>query len=575
VYAIDWSELANPNGVNNFVVDILLGLVTDAQQSAINGVQVGRVIGTRLAEAGVNPNNLMLIGHSNGAGLMASAATAMFTRTHVPIAELAALDAPYFTASYSAVADAAPAVRHLDNFYMPLQQSTHDYIYNDAFNSVVPQFLVDCGFGLPILSASVNVTNFELNNQITDSLPGLPPLAHSQVPRRYADAATRAEQGGEPWGFAVSAFATGAPPNQVGWIWKEVGRPGHYERVPNPSPRRVVDATVNGFINAGLRSVVMRASSVWDHRVSSVGTALRGFNTELLIPTAEAPSLPVIYGEAHSPVFASVDVRVPSNSSLIGFDISVMDEGNQDTLYVLVGTNIVGVIDLAAQRLAGGGSVQFWIGEYAGQTVTVNFLMPSGQPSSARFLLSNLEFLTVTVPPRVQTVLVNDDSAQRSMVNSLSVTFNTRVTLLPGAFELVRNGTESITGFAVTLTEVDGRTVAQFTFSGTGFVGGSLPDGNYTFRVRADRVREADSFLAIPMQADLTYSFFRFFGDIDGDRDVDNLDFFRFRNAFGKRAGDLGYLWYLDFDGDGDIDGDASTGDYGQFNLRRGKRLVA
>ena len=40
-----------------------------------------------------------------------------------------------------------------------------------------------------------------------------------------------------------------------------------------------------------------------------------------------------------------------------------------------------------------------------------------------------------------------------------------------------------------------------------------------------------------------------------------------FRTAFRKRVGEAGYLWYFDFDGDGDVDGL----DNGQFNRRFGQ----
>ena len=61
-------------------------------------------------------------------------------------------------------------------------------------------------------------------------------------------------------------------------------------------------------------------------------------------------------------------------------------------------------------------------------------------------------------------------------------------------------------------------------------------------------------------------SFFRLFGDSDGDRHVDGLDRDVFRSTFKKSAGEAGYLWYFDFDGDGDVDGV----DNGQFNRRFG-----
>ena len=45
---------------------------------------------------------------------------------------------------------------------------------------------------------------------------------------------------------------------------------------------------------------------------------------------------------------------------------------------------------------------------------------------------------------------------------------------------------------------------------------------------------------------------FRFFGDANGDGVVDNVDYFSLRSTIGKKAGDTGFLWFLDFNGDGD-----------------------
>jgi hypothetical protein len=61
--------------------------------------------------------------------------------------------------------------------------------------------------------------------------------------------------------------------------------------------------------------------------------------------------------------------------------------------------------------------------------------------------------------------------------------------------------------------------------------------------------------------------FFRLFGDGDGDGDVDQSDRHLFRSAFKAIAGEDGYLWYFDFDGDGAVDGR----DNGQFNRRFGQ----
>ena len=59
---------------------------------------------------------------------------------------------------------------------------------------------------------------------------------------------------------------------------------------------------------------------------------------------------------------------------------------------------------------------------------------------------------------------------------------------------------------------------------------------------------------------------YRFFGDVNGDQNVNGLDFGFFKNAFGTQTGDANYLSYLDFNGDGVINGF----DFGQFRTRFG-----
>jgi hypothetical protein len=172
---------------------------------------------------------------------------------------------------------------------------------------------------------------------------------------------------------------------------------------------------------------------------------------------------------------------------------------------------------------------------------------------------------------RVDGVVVNDGSAQRSMVNSVTVTFGGAAVLDPGAIELRRQD-GSLVNSDVTVSVVGGKTVAVLTFAGPEFVGGSLADGSYTLTVRADRVhdrwgRELDGDGDGAPGGDRVESFFRLFGDSDGDGDVDQLDRDRFRAAFGATAADAGYLWSFDFDGDGDVDGL----DNGQFNRRFGQ----
>jgi hypothetical protein len=174
-------------------------------------------------------------------------------------------------------------------------------------------------------------------------------------------------------------------------------------------------------------------------------------------------------------------------------------------------------------------------------------------------------------PARVAGVAVNDGSAQRSMVNSLTVTFDGPVTLDPGAFELRRED-GSLVQVSVATSVANGHLVAVLTFAGPDVVGGSLADGSYTLTVRADRVhdrwgRELDGDGDGSAGGDRADGFHRLFGDSDGDGGAGWTDRDLFRSAFQTGAGESNYLWYLDGDGDGDVDGR----DNGQFNRRFGQ----
>jgi hypothetical protein len=171
-------------------------------------------------------------------------------------------------------------------------------------------------------------------------------------------------------------------------------------------------------------------------------------------------------------------------------------------------------------------------------------------------------------PQRVESVVLNDGSAQRSMVNRITVTFGGAAILDPGAIELRRRD-GSLVDSQIAISVVGDKTVAVLTFAGAKLVGGSLADGRYTLTVLADHVhdcwgRELDGDGDGSSGGDRVDSFFRLFGDSDGDRDVDRADRKLFRSAFRTKAC---YLWYFDFDGDGDVDGR----DKGQFNRRFGQ----
>jgi hypothetical protein len=158
----------------------------------------------------------------------------------------------------------------------------------------------------------------------------------------------------------------------------------------------------------------------------------------------------------------------------------------------------------------------------------------------------------------VQSVVVNDGSAQRSMVTSLTVTFSTVVTLDPGAFELVRQA-GGVVQLQVAQAVVDGHSVDTLTFVGAGIVGGSLPDGHYTLIIHGDRIHDEfgqalDGAGTGVAGSDAVDTFFRLFGDADGDGHIGLDDLRSFFSTLGKHTGDPGYLWYFDYDGNGAVD---------------------
>jgi len=198
-------------------------------------------------------------------------------------------------------------------------------------------------------------------------------------------------------------------------------------------------------------------------------------------------------------------------------------------------------------------------------------LYATADPGHIAELAQRLAELAVSTgdPPTIESVVVNDGTAQRSMVNSLTISLDRVVSFDPGAFSLVREGGSEV-GLNVAASVVDGRTVAVLTFTGSGIIGGSLADGNYMLTIRGDHIRdevgrELDADGDGNGGGDRVDAFFRLFGDSDGDRDVDHADLDVMLGSLPKNRGDVGYLWFLDFDGDDEVDGL----DMAQFNQRR------
>jgi GH25 family lysozyme M1 (1,4-beta-N-acetylmuramidase) len=152
---------------------------------------------------------------------------------------------------------------------------------------------------------------------------------------------------------------------------------------------------------------------------------------------------------------------------------------------------------------------------------------------------------------------------QRSMVEDIVYTFNEPVTIpnANAAFTVLvagpAGGTVPSTLFAQAVAGSNG---TQWAVSLTGKAEGtlaSIANGEYSIQINPPGVfAAADGTTAMAAGTGRTDTFFRLFGDIDGNESVSTLDYGRFKQAL---AG--AYNPAFDYDGSGTI----STLDYGRF----------
>jgi hypothetical protein len=162
------------------------------------------------------------------------------------------------------------------------------------------------------------------------------------------------------------------------------------------------------------------------------------------------------------------------------------------------------------------------------------------------------------------TLAINGGTAQRSQIQSATVTFDTAVTLDSGAISVSRRTAGAVT-VASSNPSGDGR-AWQLAFSGTSTLNGMLIDGIYDVTVVASKVHA----LGFTLGTDRAFTFHRLYGDYNGDKTVNNTDAFQFNKAYGTSAGQSGYQSFFDYDGNQTI----NNTDAFQFNKRYGTSLV-
>jgi hypothetical protein len=220
--------------------------------------------------------------------------------------------------------------------------------------------------------------------------------------------------------------------------------------------------------------------------------------------------------------------------------------------------------------------------------------------NAAGVVNSSAATLTVLAPITVANVQVNDGSAQRSEVVSITVTFSGLVNFAGGntnaaaAFALQHlQDAAAINNLAAAVsTNGTGQTVVTLTFTTAGNAaaeidpvsvlnGGaaSLADGRYQLTILSASVTDCNA-AALDGDNDgvsggnyvspadtvggAGLHLYRLFGDANGDGVVDATDLGLIRSTFNANSSQANYVWFLDCDNSGAVDAQ----DIGQFKLR-------
>jgi hypothetical protein len=247
---------------------------------------------------------------------------------------------------------------------------------------------------------------------------------------------------------------------------------------------------------------------------------------------------------------------------------------------LLTGDELTGVLN--RQPGEGPGSYAIVIGTLtAGPNYTINY-------TGANLTITAITLSSVAVNGAVPFA----NPAQRSMITSLVVTFNTPVTLDPNAFSLENIGLFSASSRFIppnqlmitpstgsssvfTITFDAGSVAIGTTLNGVtkraggataSTTGNSLDDGNYVLRIDSTKVRSGSGTLTgnSTFGATATDNFFRMYGDSNGDGRVDGTDFAALRAAL---AG--AYNPAFDFDGNGSVSSGLDTTEYTKRQNRR------
>ncbi|HIA63050.1 MAG TPA: hypothetical protein EYN93_09175 [Planctomycetaceae bacterium] len=403
ILAIDWlgdpgqtKHGSNPNGIDSDDSVIEKYNILDANKSAKNGEKAGEYSAGKLFVAGFRPETLTLIGHSNGAGLMASLAISLRNQTvqKTRVKSLISLDAPELTWAHAKVIKAASAASMVYNYFAPFELLSTEI---DGCKSSTTKEKT-WGFGkFMYQNGIVNILKiYDLGEK----------TGHSELPRLFAEetADTSAK-----WGYSN-------PPAPVasGYLYFEpengFNAEGYGDAIPYP-PSISISEELNRSCWEFRRTKLKEAVAIVEqktHDLAVKGVMTYNFVLHTINEKAEQVKIYLtgkgggsgVEGEGvegepvAGGVLAVLDVDIPSDASFLSFDLLVSDSGNNDQLQVALGDTIREEVDLDLIKTIGGDRVTIPLNtvENAEDLKTITFYMPSDSPSTAEFVVSNLQW---------------------------------------------------------------------------------------------------------------------------------------------------------------------------------------
>ena len=359
------------------IADIQQEGLKGAAASATRGEQQGVMLANELTALGIQPSKLQLIGHSNGAMVVGKAAQVLASKGQ-PVERVTTLDAPNLTLwqipqSYVGAVQgitinpaflltSVNAMRDL----VPASASQMEVYYSDG------DFRWPLGCGTALTTAATNVFN-------GDIFPGAPVTSVDGLSDHLR---------------ILSWYAGGTASGNAAINWSIL------------SKNTGIAFMTGNYTEQGLNSHVFGTTSATQQQVATLanvmvedfkdGTNWLGQHASILLKDAEHAVAQITSG---SDGYLYRTITIPPNASYLTYDLNVETPVAGDFLTVSFDNDVV---DYEALNAASSGSFTvnpIYIGDYAGQTITLTFALNHVGAGTAAIDIANVTFSTEVPEP--------------------------------------------------------------------------------------------------------------------------------------------------------------------------------